>query len=1165
MIKPFAPFQSKIHLRIETEFLQNLWDRYIPVSAKNYEQISLIYRKEAWIAETESRQKIQLLLRLILQNTFVQFSLKQNRIVYSSHAVSRQVAQATNYYFAQLKRMDFSVYRSFRQSIVYLEQIEKERQRYRAWEKENQAVRLLQKEYRSLCQLYRCLQELTAGERGEWKTYPGKTVFQSLEESEYKFLSETVLAIEKMQIREYLEHCSSQVCREIWYRLEKTALFRGIGKERLLWQQGEAEKVTVKQLVTFLDTLEPEVFQKCYQEILFSDRKETDKISAPSPHIPVSPGIVWKSTKKEMERYLEQQKEEALRSFWKNLPPVIETVCRAQEEGWEESRVLSFKIKNWFRYRTGRELKERLEQKQAQYLTEVRTRLEQEMRQANWPAPSLFADIPYRKNAEQKMQAAPLAEEEGTADRKEVPSVREAKQTDIFQKITEVRQEVRVKLRERKKELLRRERSVLERYQDLLPAEEWNAVFAQQESQKELAKNQKQKKLRDWSKALLQFKVLAETLDFGDVSGTDSVQDVSARNPLPRPEKGEEVLLHPEKNTGKNREEPVRTEQKSEDRELLLHFTEQIAEETGVEFTFLYRKEQMETPVVQELLQYIRQMNETAYSEFIRKLADALRLEQAAEKTVVSRLRREEEARDKEPGIREQEHGTVEEAAVEQREWEETLLRHALYRPEGAAEFSDSAGRTTRDRMHTVPDGENRSRTQDVFSERQAKTASIILQTSRVAAGQKSTGDVRRESAGAAGQKSMEDVEQESAGNTKQEFLEDARERQKRELRQQVETAKARSRLQQLLGQINHRIHREDLRLIYREEQLQEASIGRLLAGIGQMEEKEYRETVIRLADGIVRQWERQTQNRQAQNAQEQKQQVQRESSVSREKEVQSSFEKQESSRRFLHQIRRQTVHERYPVFVQRVTTYGERQREEQERKLLQLLNSAGVKKVKPQRRIPEETGRDLRGQENSGNRPGFTEAESSGKERPRSAEAESPGKERLGSAEAESPGGNRSGFTEAENLGRNRPGFTEAENPGRNHRELTGEKDGGYPKERQFPVLWNFSVEGMPPDGKERRKDLEAFPIQELTVAMREGKAGGRERQELLRRQEEEHVRIRSLQQQMETRLREVEQKIQTADVREDSEESARVLAEKVKKQLHEELHMERLRRGMQ
>ena len=39
MIKPFAPFQSKIHLRIETEFLQNLWDRYIPVSAKNYEQI----------------------------------------------------------------------------------------------------------------------------------------------------------------------------------------------------------------------------------------------------------------------------------------------------------------------------------------------------------------------------------------------------------------------------------------------------------------------------------------------------------------------------------------------------------------------------------------------------------------------------------------------------------------------------------------------------------------------------------------------------------------------------------------------------------------------------------------------------------------------------------------------------------------------------------------------------------------------------------------------------------------------------------------------------------------------------------------------------------------------------------------------------------------------
>lgn len=61
------------------------------------------------------------------------------------------------------------------------------------------------------------------------------------------------------------------------------------------------------------------------------------------------------------------------------------------------------------------------------------------------------------------------------------------------------------------------------------------------------------------------------------------------------------------------------------------------------------------------------------------------------------------------------------------------------------------------------------------------------------------------------------------------------------------------------------------------------------------------------------------------------------------------------------------------------------------------------------------------------------------------------------------------------------------------------------------------------------------------------------------------ETLQVKSLQQQMDLRLREVEKQLQKkADVQAGDVEDVRSIAEKVKKQLHEELHMERLRRGM-
>lgn len=63
----------------------------------------------------------------------------------------------------------------------------------------------------------------------------------------------------------------------------------------------------------------------------------------------------------------------------------------------------------------------------------------------------------------------------------------------------------------------------------------------------------------------------------------------------------------------------------------------------------------------------------------------------------------------------------------------------------------------------------------------------------------------------------------------------------------------------------------------------------------------------------------------------------------------------------------------------------------------------------------------------------------------------------------------------------------------------------------------------------------------------------------------QKETLQVKSLQQQMDVRLREVERQLQKkADGHSGAGDDIRTIAEKVKKQLHEELHMERLRRGM-
>ena len=113
---------------------------------------------------------------------------------------------------------------------------------------------------------------------------------------------------------------------------------------------------------------------------------------------------------------------------------------------------------------------------------------------------------------------------------------------------------------------------------------------------------------------------------------------------------------------------------------------------------------------------------------------------------------------------------------------------------------------------------------------------------------------------------------------------------------------------------------------------------------------------------------------------------------------------------------------------------------------------------------------------------------------------------------------------------------------------------------------------EGIPETGGPEVKQLRFMPArsgyrgrQDITYVFSEEPLSGR-KQKNRADARKETMQVKALQQQMDVRLREVEKQLQNrADARQDGNlEDIRSIAEKVKKQLHEELHMERLRRGM-
>ena len=90
------------------------------------------------------------------------------------------------------------------------------------------------------------------------------------------------------------------------------------------------------------------------------------------------------------------------------------------------------------------------------------------------------------------------------------------------------------------------------------------------------------------------------------------------------------------------------------------------------------------------------------------------------------------------------------------------------------------------------------------------------------------------------------------------------------------------------------------------------------------------------------------------------------------------------------------------------------------------------------------------------------------------------------------------------------------------------------------------------------------SYRIQELEYSLQKTTAWEEEQQKTRIRMETENARIKSAQEQLDKKLKEVEQQLKKTEGAAQAKEDVKSFAEQVKRQLYEELHVEKLRRGL-
>ena len=221
MLKLRKPFSVGTQLHINQGLVQQLWDKYVPASSDSYDRISLIYLQHPDEPAERSRRQYRLTVQLLLNHISIWLNLQKNQTLLCRRILLKSVDTPIRYYMEQLRRTDFHTFRSLEKFISSAGQAAAADRRYENWQKEYRIISDTQAGCRLLEHFSHQLQDLLTVQTARLQQTLMQKLFSSMNETEYRLLSETCFRQEKDQITDYISSCSDRLFQSILLHLEQ--------------------------------------------------------------------------------------------------------------------------------------------------------------------------------------------------------------------------------------------------------------------------------------------------------------------------------------------------------------------------------------------------------------------------------------------------------------------------------------------------------------------------------------------------------------------------------------------------------------------------------------------------------------------------------------------------------------------------------------------------------------------------------------------------------------------------------------------------------------------------------------------------------------------------------------------------------------------------------
>ena len=1072
-------------------------------------------------------------------------------------------------------------------------------------------VRQKQNECQMLRELSVQLKELRTTQAVKLEKTLGTEVFRSLEKKEYKLLSEALIWTEKRRMEEYLQNCSENTCQKLLERLTQAASeteIRRIPQVEHVLEIGKTletekkwERFRERMLLLFAECTQEE-FRKVYQNVLF---QEVDAAKEDGGHSHTD--VIWRRTKGEMNLQIERMDHMEIHAFWEKLPAMIEEACREQEILWREQREEVQKKDHYLCYSVCRKFRDRLEKTQKIYLAEMISRLKHvfmQFEEANLSreetgAPQREMDVSRRepdviqreldviqRESSVIQRELDVIQRESSVIRRE-PDVAQ-KETDMVQRESDViRREVDAvqkgtDMAQRESDVLQRETDIIQREANTIRETVNKSLGTMEMFFGERVRNLIEKEIvnggvfqecvRELERECLQHtEELEQEISEMEFRALETYQDTLQVSHLSdlwqRRESQSDSVLN--------------SEDKEQERSNLQKWSNALLTLLAPGYKEAKYKKSENDNLNHKKSEYRKSENKMAeetddVSRILRKeyatiQKEAWTLEQSQVQASEDRIEKTSPT----PTEIEKDRFEIQQFARQLAEQVQGKVPISFTYPENA--FRNPAIQEFLQYIRQTDSAEYKELVWKMADTMMTASQMVSMRTFSDTIGEEkwedgtSSSNISKEFR-EYGEALLIHPEQREIGTENQKTKDEkwsADEVSMRSIRQQIEDAKEGVKLRRLIDQLNQQIQREEIHLVYQEAQLKTVPVRKLLAKIEQADEKAYREFVTQLANAVL-EIQRERQMNDSKTVFQEKADVVFEEDTGRMAESNTQRLQRDEEPSLVHPAQNQIGAGTIRELMEQIRTYEKTRREEQKTEMHHLetrIRRLGI-------RVPyvEQTIEGMlfgidseKGQTQREWIPQFSDRKIT---RMVLEEAwQYPDREKIRVVREEALQYRDYGTMQTE--WEKTPKYSDHGKMATAQGEVEGQTQD---RKTLLPMAEEMEMQfaGLEKSSRGRREletrfvDSPSWQTEQVLQYAASGKNFWQEQQKDALQKQEETMQIKSLQQQLDVRLKEVERKLQRTENTADREVSVRDLADKVKRQLHEELHMERLRRGL-